>query len=309
MTGRVRGLLRSPVAVLTVLAFYIFAGWQIASHLYLMRVSMLSYHLVSLIVETAAAGVVAFFVIRALVRKNRELEELDRQKDMLTSTLVHDLRQPLTAVIGGLEGVHDNPDLPQDTKALIDIAYRGGTELLDMVNDLLDVTRLEADHPVIQLQLVTPADFISGGVEALQQLAHNHDIEIRIDWPQDVPPVYGDPERLRRVVANLVGNSLKVTPSGGEVSVSARTDDHRPRLLVSVSDTGPGVPKGFEQRIFDKFATVGNSRPSSGRASTGLGLTFCKMIVEAHGGEIWVESKLGRGATFTFSIPTAKRAD
>jgi NtrC-family two-component system sensor histidine kinase KinB len=102
---------------------------------------------------------------------------------------------------------------------------------------------------------------------------------------------------------NLVGNALKFTPSGGRVEVSARTDDARDRMLVSISDTGEGIPKELQGRIFDKFAIAEARRSSGGRSSTGLGLTFCKLIVEAHGGQIWVESEPGQGSTFTFSLP------
>ena len=302
---RLRSLLSSPVAVVTALAFYTFAAWQAVNHLYLMRLPMLSYHLVSLAVESLAAGTVAFFVIRALQRKNRELEELSRQKDMLTSTLVHDLRQPLTAVIMGLDTVQRDPNLPGGTREVVSIAHRGGAQLLDMVSDLLDIAKLEAGQPLIEEQPLSAVGFITEGVEAAQQFAARSEINFEVDLPADLPDVRGDAKRLRRVVMNLVDNAVKFTSSGGRVRVSARADDTSDRLLVSVSDTGLGIPKEFQQRVFDKFAAADHRR-SGGRASTGLGLTFCKMIVEAHGGEIGVESEPGQGSTFTFSIPSVE---
>ena len=300
---RIRGVLSSPVAVVTALAFYVFAGWQAVNHLSLMRLPMLTYHLVSLTVETLAAGAVAFFVIRALQEKNRQLEELDRQKDLLTSALVHDLRQPLTAVVMGLSTVEHDPDLPADTREVVAIASRGGADLVEMINDLLDVAKLEAGQPLIQVGPCTTAEFIAGGANALRPLAQRNEVELAIDLAPGLPDVQGDCERLRRVVMNLVGNALKFTPAGGRVEVSARTDDARDRMLVSISDTGEGIPKELQDRIFDKFATAEARRSSGGRSSTGLGLTFCKMIVEAHGGETWVESEPGQGSTFAFSLP------
>ncbi len=300
---RLRNVLSSPVAVVTALAFYVFAAWQAVNHLYLMRLPMLSYHLVSLSVETIAAGAVAFFVIRALVDKNRQLEELDSQKNMLTSALVHDLRQPLTAVVMGLSTIEHDANLPEDTREVVAIASRGGADLVEMINDLLDVTKLEAGQPLIQVGPCSTAEFIAGGANALRQLAQRSEIELAIALPPGLPDIQGDCERLRRVVMNLVGNALKFTPSGGRVEVSARSDDARDRMLVSVSDTGEGIPKELQGRIFDKFAVAEARRSPGGRSSTGLGLTFCKLIVEAHGGEIWVESEPGQGSTFTFSLP------
>jgi len=300
---RIRGVLSSPIAVVTALAFYVFAGWQAVNHLYLMRLPMLTYHLVSLSVETLAAGAVAFFVIRALQEKNRQLEELDRQKDLLTSALVHDLRQPLTAVVMGLSTVEHDPDLPADAREVVAISSRGGAELVEMINDLLDVSKVEAGQPLIQVGPCAAAEFMAAGANALRQLAERNEVELAIDLPPGLPDLQGDCERLRRVIMNLVGNALKFTPSGGRVEVSARTDDARDRMLVSISDTGEGIPKELQDRIFDKFAIAGARRSSGGRSSTGLGLTFCKLIVEAHGGEIWVESEPGQGSTFTFSLP------
>ena len=131
--ARWRGYLSSPVAVFVAFAFYVFAAWQIVNHVYLMRLPMVQYHMVSLVVETLGAGVVAFFVLRELARKKAQLEELDRQKDMLTNALVHDLRQPLTAVISGLATVEAAPGLPEETKEVLRIARSGGAALMGMV--------------------------------------------------------------------------------------------------------------------------------------------------------------------------------
>ncbi len=304
--ARWRGYLSSPVAVFVAFAFYVFAAWQIVNHVYLMRLPMVQYHMVSLVVETLGAGVVAFFVLRELARKKAQLEELDRQKDMLTNALVHDLRQPLTAVVSGLAMVEAAPGLPEEAKEVLRIARSGGAALMGMVNDLLDVTRMEAGEPTVQLRQVEPREFVVGGTEGLRPQAMEKDIELVVRVEDEVPEVMVDVGRLRRVVQNLVDNALKFTPAGGRVEVEARLDRAGGDLLVTVSDTGMGIPEDQQARIFDKFAVAGD-RKAAGRTSTGLGLTFCKMTVEAHGGRIWVESEPGKGARFAFTVPVGGR--
>jgi signal transduction histidine kinase len=293
------------MAVFVAFSFCLFALWQLFNHGYMMHLPMTEYHLISLVIETLGAAVVAFFVLGELARKNAQLETLDRQKDLLTNALVHDLRQPLTAVLAGLETTEEECDLPAQTKELLSIAREGGSELLSMVNDLLDVTRLEAGVPTVQLSPVAPEEFMRSGVRPLQAIAENNRIDLSVAVPDGLPEILGDSERLQRVVMNIVGNALKFTPSGGTVKVVAGVDPAAKELTVSVSDTGLGIPQDQQGRIFDKFA-MADSRKAGARGSTGLGLAFSKMVVEAHGGRIWVESEPGRGATFTFTIPIGR---
>jgi signal transduction histidine kinase len=298
------------VAYIVVIAFVGFAIWQLLFHAIFMVVlrvhSMLAQHLISLTVETAGAATLTVIVVRALLQANRELTELHREKDMLTSIIVHDLRQPLTGLIGGLAGAAADPSLPTQTREMLALARESGGELIQMVNDLLDISRLEAGQPLTEKRAVAPDEFIRQGVRDLAQAARLGRVELSLALPEDLPQIVGDPGRLRRVVANLVGNAVKFTPAGGRVDVSARSDPSRQRLLVSVADTGIGVPAHLRHRIFDKFA-VYESR-SSGRSSTGLGLAFCKMVVEAHGGTIQLEGEEGHGSTFSFSLPLFARS-
>jgi len=296
----------SDPIVLTVGAFFVvFAAWQVLNHLVFMetlRLPMLTYHLLSFAVETAAAAFITVFVLRAVLRKNRELAELNRLKDLLTSSLVHDLRQPLTALLTGLLTAEQDRSLPEETKEMIAISREGGDKLLGMVSDLLDVSRLESGQPLVHRAPLSPEGFIRAGVSAVEQIAQEQEIQLTVELPEKLPHIDADGERLRRVVMNLVGNALKFTPSGGQVSVSAREDGEAGRLVVSVVDTGPGIPKELQSRIFDKFAVL-DTAVSAARTSSGLGLTFAKMVVEAHGGEIWVESEPQKGSSFRFWLP------
>ncbi len=292
------------------LAVVLFACWQVINHYFLMnylmgrlRMTMLYYHYLSFVVEMLMVAVIAWFAYHALMVKNRQLEDLQRQKDALLDTLIHDLRQPLTAVIGGLSSLTGSRELPDQMRQLAGIAEEGASELLHMVNDLLDVTRLEAGQPLIDAREIDPGEFIRRGTHVLEPLAVERNLELIVDLPGDLPRVKGDIERLRRVVVNLVGNAIKFTDAGGHVTVSAAANTEQDTLIVSVSDTGRGIAPEEQRRIFEKFAQAGSA--SAGRTSTGLGLYFCKLIVEAHGGKIRVESRPGEGARFSFTLPLA----
>ncbi len=293
------------------LAMVLCAGWQVLNHFFLMNylmgqlgMTMVFYHYVSFLVEVALVALVALFASRLLREQNRALERLQGQKDLLVHGLVHDLRQPLTAVVSGLQGVTEMDNLPEDgTRELVWIAQEGSSTLLHMVNDLLDVARMEAGAPLIQTERVPPDDFITPVAGLLEPLARRRGVTLRVALPAELPEVMGDGERLRRVVTNLLGNALKFTEEGGSVVVAACVDERAHALAVSVSDTGLGISAAEQHRIFDKFSC--GARNDGGRTSTGLGLYFCKLIVEAHGGKISVRSEPGQGATFTFSLPLA----
>jgi signal transduction histidine kinase len=294
-----------PIVLIVGVAFVVFAVWQVVNHLLFMealRLPMVTYHLLSFATETVAAALIAILVLRAVLHKNKELAELNRLKDLLTSSIVHDLRQPLTAVLMGLSTVERDPGLPEETKEMIAISHEGGDRLLGMVNDLLDISHLESGRPLIRRESISPEAVIRPAVSAVEQIARERGIQLTVDLPGKLSQIKGDQERLGRVLTNLVGNALKFTSAGGRVSVSAREEAAPERSVVSVVDTGPGIPKELQGRIFDKFAVL-DTAAAALRTSSGLGLTFSKMVVEAHGGEIWVESEPGQGSNFSFWLP------
>ncbi len=236
----------------------------------------------------------------------RRLQELEKLRDDLTHMIIHDLRTPLTSVIAGMQTLGMIGDLNEDQREMMDIAVVGGQVLLGMINDLLDVEKLESGSMPLDYAALSPADLVASAVSQVASLAESQKLRLVQQVADDLPPLPGDENKLRRVLVNLLGNALKFTPSGGTVTVTVTVAAYhgagREALLFSVRDTGEGIPAEAFGRIFEKFGQVA-SRQGGRTMSTGLGLTFCKLAVEAHGGRIEVESAPGRGSTFRFTIP------
>ena len=238
-----------------------------------------------------------------LENRYSQLKELEQLRDSLTYMIVHDLRTPLTSLLTGLqtlEAVSD--DLNAMQAELLEMSVEGGNTLLGMINDLLDVSKMEDGSLTLEQSEIAPDALIKEAlqqVKALVQLKHLH---IHQEIAPGLPLLRADGEKLRRVLVNLVSNAIKFTPEDGDVTLSIRLDADGNALLFTVRDTGEGIPREAFGRIFEKFGQV-ETRKAGRKMSTGLGLTFCKMVVEAHGGKIWVESELGQGSEFLFTIP------
>jgi two-component system sensor histidine kinase/response regulator len=239
------------------------------------------------------------------LRKNYErLQALERLRDDLTHMIVHDLRTPLTNIIGGLQTISlggIDPHSPEGEE-MAAMALSGAHSLLGMINDLLDVSKIEAGQMVLDRSPLDLAAVAGAAVDQVRALAREKRIRLIEDVPPDLGTVAGDEEKVRRVLVNLLGNAMKFTPEDGQVTLEARRQGDAVR--VSVRDTGEGIPEEYRERIFEKFGQV-ESRQSGRKMSTGLGLTFCKLAVEAHGGTIGVESILSQGSTFWFCLPSS----
>lgn len=295
----------ASVTAAVVVAFCVFAVWQLVYHWLFMRLiplPMVASHLVALLVETVGAVLLTAYFLRVLRRQNAELRALDAQKSMLVDMLVHDLRQPLTAVMGSLAAAAEPGVPPELGRRFVGVAQQGSAQLLQMVNDLLDVTRLEAGHGLTNAEPIHPSEFIQHAVSVLEACSEEYGISLVTETDAELPAIAGDGERLSRVITNLVGNALRCTERGGSITVKAELGPDPRFVLISVSDTGRGIPREAQRRIFDKFGGVEKSA-LAGRNSTGLGLYFCRMVVEAHGGTIGVESEPDKGATFSFALP------
>jgi signal transduction histidine kinase len=234
----------------------------------------------------------------------RRLQEVERLRDELTKMIVHDLRTPLTSVIAGMQTLELTGALNEVQQELMGIAVTGGEGLLGMINELLDVEKMESGSMQLDYAALSAAELIASAVSQVASLAESSDLTLDEPAAADLPPFQGDEDKLRRTLVNLLGNAIKFTPAGGTVSVAARRGDDGRSLLFSVSDTGEGIPPEALSRIFEKFGQV-ESRRRGRMMSTGLGLTFCKLTVESHGGCIEVISAPGKGSTFSFTIPLA----
>jgi signal transduction histidine kinase len=238
-----------------------------------------------------------------LQQNYKRLQELEKQRDDLTNMIVHDLRTPLTSVILGMQTVEVVGDLNETQHEIMAIAADGAQTLLGMINDLLDVEKMESGSMLLDYAVLCAADLIANATGQIASLAASKNLTL-VPQIAALPPFQGDKDKLVRTLVNLLGNAIKFTPDGGTITVAARCADAR-SLVFSVSDSGEGIPPEAFEHIFEKFGQVA-SRQSGRVMSTGLGLTFCKLAVEAHGGHIGVESTPGAGSTFSFTIPLAE---
>lgn len=251
-----------------------------------------------------------------LENAHRELKKLEAMRDSMTAMLVHDLRTPLTTLLGPLEMLQSGQfgTLEPLQDEIIAMSTRSGHRLLGLVNQILDVAKMESGELIPNWSEVSAELMVNEALEQLTLITHQHKITLSRDI-EPMPLFQADEDLLRRVLANLIGNAIKFTPEPGEVEISARPankDENQKHALKSgvlfgVRDNGEGIAEADRERIFDKFGQAG-SRKSERKTSTGLGLTFCRLAVEAHGGHIWVESEEGEGSTFFFIVPTQPSA-
>ena len=238
----------------------------------------------------------------ALEESFRKMRELEKLRDDLMKMIVHDLKSPLTTVLATLEMVTDGdfgPISDQQKRALSD-AEGKAEDLLALIEDLLEVSRLEETTIALNLAPIAPAALLSEIVHEWRLRFQQEGAVARADVADDVPVFNADPVLLKRVFANLIQNAMTHSSRAVELTLSARLDGDG--VLFTVADNGPGIPKEYQELIFRKFEQV--KTPNAPRVrSSGLGLAFCKLAVEAHGGRIWVQSEEGRGSAFHFRIP------
>jgi signal transduction histidine kinase len=245
-----------------------------------------------------------------LQQNYKRLQELEKLRDDLTHMIIHDLRTPLTSIMMGMQTLEVVGEMSDDQREIMDIALFGGETLLGMINDLLDIVKMESGSLKLNYAKLDIPKLVASSIDQVASLLKEK--KLTLDEQNDTHSImaHGDENKLQRTLVNLLGNAIKFTPSGGIVTVGVRLDETKQFLRFSVSDTGEGIPAEWLTRIFEKFGQV-ESRLHGHKASTGLGLTFCKLAVEAHNGNIGVESELGKGSTFYFTIPlqppTAKR--
>ena len=234
-----------------------------------------------------------------------QLKKLEELRDNLTHMVIHDMRSPLMGITGYLELLEGAAvkHLTGNELAIIGEARKSGQVLEGMVNSLLDISRLEQGKMPLQVTDVDVDVLIQQALTSLGSLTR----QVSLQYQKASLPVMvnGDADLVTRVIANLVGNAIKFTPESGTVAISADTNDGGIRGCIA--DTGRGIPREYHAKIFEKFGQVETRQPQK-QHSTGLGLTFCKLAVEAHGGTIGVDSSVGHGSTFWFTRPPLNRS-
>jgi len=241
-----------------------------------------------------------------LQRSYEQLRALEQYKDDLTHMLVHDLRTPLTSILSGLMTMESMGELNELQQEMLTMGIQGGQALLGMINDLLDISKMEDGSLKLALEPLEPGALAAAALQQVQALAAERGLTLAGEVEPDLPVISADRDKVGRTLVNLLGNACKFTPDGGTITLAMRALPLEKALRFSVSDTGEGIPQEAFERIFEKFGQV-ETRKAGHKYSTGLGLTFCKMIVELHGGRIWVESELGQGSTFSFTLPTERK--
>lgn len=230
-----------------------------------------------------------------------KLERIESMRRQLIGDVAHEMRTPLTAIKGSMEGLVDGV-LPPEAETFQQI-YHEADRLQRLANDLQELSRVEAGAYSLNPRPVSISALVEGVVARLGRQFEEKGVALETTLPPNLPPVLGDEDRLCQVFLNLVGNALQYTSPGGDVAISARRQGQE--ILVAIHDTGSGIPAEHLSYVFDRFYRVDKSRSRAG-GGTGIGLTIAKHLVEAHGGRIWAESPgLGRGSTFTFSLPIA----
>jgi signal transduction histidine kinase len=237
-----------------------------------------------------------------VLRDVTEEYQLDQARELITETLVHDLRAPAGSVAASLTIIKDYLPFENDSIAVqsLGIAERSIQRVLNLINSLLDIARLDSDSVQLERTWVSLPRLAADLVDELAPVANEDSIVLTSQAQPGVPGVYADQGLLARTLANLVDNALKFTPQGGQVVVRIRVPEEG-WLQVEVQDSGVGIPAEYQKKIFERFSQVPGQ--VSRRRGSGLGLTFCRLAVEAHGGRIWVESQPGEGSTFLFTLP------
>jgi len=250
-------------------------------------------------------------VLKAACEK---LKELDKMKTAFLSSISHELRTPLTSIIGYAEIARQkyckllSSITPNDEKVVrvigqidanLDILVSEGNRLADLIDNVLELTALEAGTADICSDNVSLESVINGVATEFVEQFKSRGLDFSWEIEADLPSVVGDSRRLSHVMHHLFSNALKFTEQGHVFCTAGKVQGN---LLVSVSDTGKGIPETLHRTIFDKFSQIGETLTDKPKG-TGLGLPICRLIIERHGGNIWVESELGKGSTFTFTLP------
>jgi signal transduction histidine kinase len=233
--------------------------------------------------------------------KSRQLEEASKHKSQFLANMSHELRTPLNAILGYTElmadGAYGEPS--EKMAAVLKRLESNGKHLLGLINDVLDLSKIEAGQLLLDLTDYSLQNVTQTVYSAVEPLAADKKLAFKVEVAPNLPQGRGDERRLTQVLLNLVGNAIKFTDSG-EIAIEVALADGA--FNVAVRDTGPGISPADQAKLFQEFQQADNSITRK-KGGTGLGLAISKRIIEMHGGRIWIESTLGQGSTFSFTVP------
>jgi len=250
---------------------------------------------------------------KELAEANAELRKLDRMKNWFISVVSHELKTPLTSIRSFSEVLEGYEDLtPKERREFLGVIMSESDRLTGLINDMLDAASIADGRMEWNPRASSPNLLVERSCKLLAHKAENMRLSLHQAVPDGLPEVWADEGKIITVLNNLLFNAIKFTGPGGRIEVGARTIEEEAKqgrfVAISVSDTGLGIAREDQERIFEKFMQVAEP-PGDCPAGAGLGLAICKEIVEHHGGRIWVESEPGRGSTFTFTLPLAQATD
>lgn len=246
---------------------------------------------------TILSGQVSVAIENALLYENVQ------RRAVQLETLVHDLRSPISAVVSAINVIEDSSAVKNESELAsqaIRIARRSAQRVLGMVESLLDIARFQSNTLSLNFTPVDLKKLVTQSLDDFMMQANEFGILLRNEVSAGLPPVSADQGKLLRVLTNLIDNAVNFTPGGGQIAVTAHLTDQG-MVQVQVSDTGPGIPEEFRGKVFDRFSQVPGQ--SGRRKGSGLGLMYCRLAVESHGGRIWFEPRPGGGSVFNFTLP------